>query len=246
MKKIRCLLVDDEPLAIALLKQHIAQLDMLEIAADCPTALQALEVLRTKDIDLLFLDIRMPALDGLELLKMLRHPPKVIITTAYRDYALDGYDLDIVDYLLKPITFDRFVKAAERAIRQLRSAAAPAGPSANSPSPGEISILYIKSGYRNVRLHRDAILYLESCKDYVKIHTAAEIITSKSKLGEMEVQLGAAHFLRIHRSFIINLGQVTAFTASQVELGSIQLPIGESYKELVMQRIRRRGDKLPE
>jgi len=108
MKRARCLLVDDEPLAIALLQKHVKQLDFLEVADTCPNALKALEILKKTEIDLMFLDIRMPAISGIDFLKMLRNPPKVIITTAYREYALDGYDLDIVDYLLKPITFDRF------------------------------------------------------------------------------------------------------------------------------------------
>ena len=140
MKKIRCLLVDDEPLAITLLQQHIAQVDLLEVAGTCPNGVKALEVLRTKEVDLLFLDIRMPALGGMELLKMLRHPPKVIITTAYREYALDGYDLDIVDYLLKPITFDRFLKAIERFLRQINQPAPPGVPATVAVKPALIPI----------------------------------------------------------------------------------------------------------
>ena len=228
MKRIQCLLVDDEPLAISLLKQHIAQVPQLEVTGVCPNAVKALEFLRTKEIDLLFLDIRMPAVTGLELLKMLRNPPKVIITTAYREYALDGYDLDIVDYLLKPITFDRFLKATERALRQIDQPAAPA----------ELPALNIKSGYRNIRVGIDSILYMESLKDYLKIHTPNEAITTKYKISEMETQLAEGHFLRIHRSYIVNLKQVTAYTASHVEIGTTQLPIGESYKELVLKIIR--------
>src|ERR1700761_8950270 len=117
MKKTRCLLVDDEPLAIALLEKHLAQLDFLELAGNCPNALKALEFLKRNDIDLMFLDINMPAVNGIDFLKTLRNPPKVIITTAYREYALDGYDLDIVDYLLKPTTFDRFFKAISHYLR---------------------------------------------------------------------------------------------------------------------------------
>jgi two-component system LytT family response regulator len=170
----------------------------------------------------------MPALGGIELLKMLRQPPKVIVTTAYREYALDGYDLDIVDYLLKPITFDRFLKAIERLLRP---------PAAAREAP----VLYLKSGYRNVRISTATILYIESLKDYVKIYTTTGAITSKYKISEMEADLGTGYFLRIHRSFIVNLKQVSAFTASHVEIGSTELPIGESYKELVMKVIRNAG-----
>jgi len=233
MKKIKCLLVDDEPLAIALLKQHIAQVDLLEVAGDCPNAVKALEILQMKEIDLLFLDIRMPSVSGLELLRMLRHPPKVILTTAYREYALDGYDLDIVDYLLKPITFERFLKAVERLFRQMNLSAATVVPPAS-----EAPALYIKSGYKNIRVGVDTVLYMESLKDYVKIHTSTGAIMTKYKISEMDADLASGLFLRIHRSYIVNLKHVTAFTASYVEICGVELPIGESYKELVLKVIR--------
>lgn len=241
MNRIRCLLVDDEPLAISLLRQHIAQLDWLEVAGECPNGVKALETLRRTEIDLLFLDIRMPSLGGLELLKMLRNPPRVILTTAYREYALDGYDLDIVDYLLKPVTFDRFLKATERVLRQIDrpiTSVLNTPAALTAPPDAEPSTLYIKSGYRNVRVDLDSILYLESLKDYVKIHLPAESITTKSKLSDMEAGLGSGQFLRIHRSYMVNMKQVTAFTASHVEIGPIELPIGESYKEWVLKVIR--------
>jgi two-component system LytT family response regulator len=239
MKKIRCLLVDDEPLAITLLQQHIAQVDLLEVAGTCPNGVKALELLRTREVDLLFLDIRMPALGGIELLKMLRHPPKVIVTTAFREYALDGYDLDIVDYLLKPITFDRFLKAIERLLRHINQPAPPGVPATAVVKPaGDTSTLYIKSGYRNVRVNTETILYIESLKDYVKIHAPTGAITSKYKISDIEADLGVDFFLRIHRSFIVNLRHVTAFTSSHVEIGGTELPIGESYKELVLKAIR--------
>jgi len=233
MQKIKCLLVDDEPLAIALLKQHIAQVDLLEVIGECPNAIKALEELRVKDVDLLFLDIRMPSVSGLELLKMLRHPPKVIITTAYREYALDGYDLDLIDYLLKPITFDRFLKAIQRLLRHID----PAPIAAATESPN----LYIKAGYKNLRLPADTILYMESFKDYVKIHTVTGPITTKYKISEMEADLESSHFLRIHRSFIVNLRHISAYTSSHVEIGATELPIGESYKEYVLKVIRNAG-----
>jgi len=234
MKKIRCLLVDDEPLAIALLQKHVGQLDFLEVAGTCPNALKALEALKNKDIDLMFLDIRMPAISGTDFLRTLRNPPKVIITTAYREYALEGYDLDIVDYLLKPITFDRFFKAIERYLRQDKQPeTVPAAPGAGEPSG-----IFVKSGYRTIRISTDDILYIESLKDYVKIITTDDTIMTKYKIGDMENELSAKGFLRIHRSFIINLKQVSAFTASDVEIGKTELPIGDSYKGLVAKRLK--------
>ncbi len=234
MKKIRCLLVDDEPLAISLLQKHIDQIDFMEVAATCPNALKALELLKNSQIDLMFMDIRMPAITGIDFLKMLRHPPKVIITTAYREYALEGYDLDIVDYLLKPITFDRFFKATERFLRNSDLAVPLAAPANTGPAD-----LYIKSAHKNIRLNPDDILYMESLKDYVKIYTINDTITTKQKISNMEAEFAGKGFLRIHRSFIVNLKHLNAFTASDVEIGKKELPIGESYKEFVFKRLGR-------
>lgn len=220
------MLVDDEPLAIALLQKHAVQLEFLEVVATCGNAMKALEVLKSSAIDLLFLDIRMPALNGIDFLKTLRQPPKVIITTAYREYALDGYDLDIVDYLLKPITFERFFKALERYLRTLEVTPVTA---VNEPAN-----IYIKSGYKNIKLQTDDILYIESLKDYVKIVTLGETIQAKYRISELDAELAPQGFIRIHRSFIINPRHMSAFTASDVEIGKAELPIGESYKASVL------------
>ncbi len=236
MKRARCLLVDDEPLAISLLQKHVKQLDFLEVADTCPNALKALEILKKTEIDLMFLDIRMPAISGIDFLKMLRNPPKVIITTAYREYALDGYDLDIVDYLLKPITFDRFFKAIERYLRT-SDLSAPLSSPATSVESSSISV---KSGYKNIRINTDDILYIESLKDYVKIVTTGDTVAAKYRISDMENELSAKGFLRIHRSFIVNLKQISAYTASDVEIGKTELPIGESYKEQVMRVLKKR------
>lgn len=227
-------MVDDEPLAISLLQKHVKQLDFLEVAGTCSNAMKALEFLNNTGIDLMFLDIRMPAISGIDFLKTLRHPPKVIITTAYREYALDGYDLDIVDYLLKPITFDRFFKAIER---YLRTTEPPARPISLVPA-AEAGSISVKSGYKNIRISIDDILYIESLKDYVKIVTTGETVMTKYRIGDMEAELSAKGFLRIHRSFIVNLKQVSAFTASDVEIGKAELPIGDSYKGLVTKRLK--------
>jgi DNA-binding LytR/AlgR family response regulator len=234
MKKIRCLLVDDEPLAISLLQKHVKQLDFLEVAGTCSNALKALEVLKSTTVDLMFLDIRMPAISGIDFLKTLRHAPKVIITTAYREYALESYDLDIVDYLLKPITFDRFFKAIERYLRQdQQPETVPVAPGADEPSG-----ISVNSGYRTIRISTGDILYIESLKDYIKIVTTDDSIMTKYRIGDMENELSAKGFLRIHRSFIVNLKQVSAFTASDVEIGKTELPIGDSYRRLVTKRLK--------
>jgi len=228
-------LVDDEPLAIALLQKHVAQLDFLEITGTCANVLKALEILKKSETDLMFLDIQMPAMNGIDFLKMLRNPPKVIITTAYREYALDGYDLDIVDYLLKPITFDRFFKSIERYLRQDNQPAT----GAIAASPTDAAAIYIKSGYRNIKLSTDEILYIESVKDYVKIVCRENVLTAKYRITDIEAKLADKGFLRIHRSFIINLKHLSAFTASDVEIGKTELPIGESYKAMVVNYLKR-------
>jgi DNA-binding LytR/AlgR family response regulator len=229
--KIRCLLVDDEPLAIALLQKHLQQLDFFEVAGTCNNALKTLEILKSQPIDLLFLDIKMPKISGFDLLKTMRNPPKTIITTAYREYALDGYDLDIVDYLLKPITFDRFFKAIERYLRNGNQAV----PEVLSSS--EDKIIYLKSGNKYFKLNIDDILFVESLKDYIKVHTTGKQIVAKYKIGDLEKKLEKKGFLRIHRSFIVNLKNITAYTAADIEIGAIEIPIGFSYKEYVFKTL---------
>ncbi|WP_080779307.1 LytR/AlgR family response regulator transcription factor [Chryseobacterium phocaeense] len=230
--KVRCLLVDDEPLAIQLLKNHLEKLDMFEVTASCSNAVKALEVLRTHTIDLIFLDIKMPQISGIDFLKTLKNPPAVIVTTAYREYALDGYDLDIVDYLLKPVTFDRFFKAADRYLRTVQ----PQLPV--SAVPAEEQYIYLKSGGKFHKIYVDDILYAESLKDYITLHCTHQKITAKYKISDLELELKPFQFLRIHRSFIVNLKKITAFTANDIEIGQQEIPIGTNYKEYVFQMLK--------
>ncbi len=232
--KIRCLIVDDEPLAIQLLQKHIAQLDFFEVAGTCQNAVKALELLNRQPVDLLFLDIKMPQLSGIDLFRTLRNPPKTILTTAYREFALDGFDLGVTDYLLKPITFDRFFKAVERYLSAINYAA----PQVLSSS--EPQFIYLRSGHKYFKVNTRDFLYAESSKDYVHVHTTSQLITSKYKISELEKELEGKGFLRIHRSFIVNLQQVTAFSAGAVEIGKNELPIGDSYRVLVAKAIQSR------
>lgn len=224
--KIKCLLVDDEPLAISLLQNHISKLDYFEVVGTCPNALKAAEVLRSTPVDLLFLDIKMPQITGIDFLKTLKNPPAVIFTTAYREYALESYELDIVDYLLKPITFDRFFKATNRYLR----ISAPVNNKVITPLQEDY--IYLKNGARFNKINMDSILYIESIKDYIIIHQKENVkLNVKYKISDIEIELQGKNFLRIHRSFIINLKNITAFTAYDVEFGNIEIPIGASYKE---------------
>ncbi len=230
--KIRCLIVDDEPLAIQLVKSHLDQLELFEVTATCNNAVKALEVLRSKEIDLIFLDIKMPQLTGIDFLKTLKNPPSVIITTAYREFALDGYDLDIVDYLLKPITFDRFFKAIDRYLRTQQTH------QKTLIAPSQNQFIYIKTGAKFHKLYADDILYVESLKDYVIIHCNSQKINAKYKISDIEIELKPFNFIRIHRSFIVNQKKITAFTTNDVEIGKQEIPIGTNYKNYVLNELK--------
>lgn len=230
--KVRCLLVDDEPLAIQLIQNHIKLLDTFEVVGACSNAIKALELLRTTPVDLLFLDIKMPQITGIDFLKTLKNPPAVIITTAYREYAIEGYDLDLIDYLLKPITFDRFFKAVDRYLR-LKSPVV----KTETLHENEQQFIHIKAGGKFHNLNKDEVLYIESLKDYITIHCTDRKITAKYKIGDLETELYNKDFLRIHRSFIINMKKISAFTNYDIEIGTKELPIGASYKEYVFKKL---------
>lgn len=222
--KIKCLIVDDEPLATQLLEHHARQVPFLEVAATAPNAIKAFELLATASFDLMFLDIKMPHLSGIEFLKNLKHPPRTIFTTAYRDFALDGFELEATDYLLKPITFERFLKAVERVARAME----PPQPSVRSD---EKRFMILKSGPKNHKVYLDDILYIESLKDYVRVFLSnGKNIVSKHKISDIEAELSSAHFVRVHRSFIVNGQKITAYTASEVEIGEVEVPIGTLYR----------------
>ncbi|WP_205314410.1 LytR/AlgR family response regulator transcription factor [Pedobacter jeongneungensis] len=207
-------------------------MDTFEVVGTCSNAIKALEVLRSIPVDLLFLDIKMPQITGIDFLKTLKNPPAVIITTAYREYAIEGYDLDLVDYLLKPITFDRFFKAVDRYLRLKKPVAKP-----EISAPATQQFLHIKAGGKFHNLNKEELLYVESLKDYIVIHCTDKKITAKYKIGDLEAELEENAFLRIHRSFIVNLKKITAFTAYDVEIGTKELPIGASYKEYVFKKL---------
>ncbi|QIH32732.1 response regulator transcription factor [Sphingobacterium sp. DR205] len=230
--KIRCLLVDDEPLAIQLLQTHLKRMEIFEVTATSSNALKALEIIRNQAIDLMFLDIKMPQLNGIDFLKTLRHPPAVIITTAFREYAVEGYDLDVVDYLLKPITFERFFKAIDRYLRNREIQ-----PQNILPTSKDQAIT-IRSGGKFHRLEIADILYIESNKDYITIHCSQRKVTTKYRITVIEQELRQFNFLRIHRSFLININKITAFTVNDVEIVKQVIPIGTNYKELVQQALK--------
>jgi len=228
--KTRCLIVDDEPLAIRLIEKHASQIESLEVVATCNSALKAFEILNKEHIDLLFIDIKMPNMTGIEFLQNIKNAPKTIFTTAYRDYAVESYELEIVDYLLKPITFTRFFKAVEKYFREIESTKQVINKPLSKESP---SYIVVKESNKNHKVILKDIIYIESIKDYIKIHLANKEITTKYKIGSIENELTDASFLRVHRSFIINTEKISAFSNHELEIGNHTIPIGASYKEKV-------------
>lgn len=232
--KTRCLIVDDEPLARGLIRNHLAKLQGFEVIAECSDAVIALETLQRHQVDLMFMDIQMPQITGIELLKTLKHPPQVIITTAYRDYAIEGFELDVVDYLLKPITFSRFLKAVNKYFQISEKETQ----SINSvPTAVEEPYIYVKENKRMVRLLVNSILYIEGLNEYVKIHTTDKKIVTKTSMSVLEEMLPDQKFLRVHKSYIVALRKIEAFTATWIELGGKELPIGRSYKNKVAEAL---------
>ena len=232
--KIRCLLIDDEPPALAVLQSHISAMPMLEIVGKCSNAITAFQVLQQQTVDLMFLDIKMPQLLGTDFVKSLHNPPKVIFTTAYRDYAMDGYELDVVDYLLKPISLERFLKAVQKVYRVEASA-----PAADPALTGTERFLYFRVDRKMVKVILSDILYIESLKDYVRIVTPAKQIIAKQTITSLEDMLPEDNFLRIHRSYIVALGKIDSFSQSHVEITGKELPVGRYFKNDVERELKK-------
>jgi DNA-binding LytR/AlgR family response regulator len=254
--KIRCLIVDDEPLALDVLNAYITRIEGLELVGRCENALQAFALMQEQSVDLLFLDIQMPKLDGIEFIKTLQQKPKIIFTTAYRDYAIEAFELDAVDYLLKPIPFSRFLKALSKAYSQFQQAATTAAESPATPAlassiiiaPGISNLphanddalpsqsadsIIVRADKKMIKVPLEDIQYIESLKDYVIIHVGGRRIVTKQKISYLEQKLPDGKFLRIHRSFLVALHKIQAFSPNHVEINGQELPIGRSYKSEV-------------
>ena len=218
---MKCLAIDDEPLALSVLKDYIARVPYLELQGVYENPFEALQVFNRQSVDILFVDINMPGLSGLEFIKSLQSPPFVIFTTAYSQYAVDGFELDATDYLLKPFGFDRFLKAVNKATK------APA-----VPSPAPLDIIFVHSEHHIIKISLADIHYIEGYREYVKIYTHADrpILTIRS-LKSLTEQLGATTFVRIHKSFIIAIDKIQDIRNGKVKVKERYLPIGDSYKE---------------
>lgn len=226
MKKVRCLIVDDEPIAQDILAGYMEEVSALTLVKKCINAVEANNVLLEESIDLIFLDIEMPKVSGLSFLANLENPPKVIITTAYREHALEGFELNVVDYLLKPISIERFMKAIQKVTNVVAKG-----------SVQEDAYIYLKSEKKMTQIFLKSILFIEGLSNYVKIHLSDEMIISYQTLSHLENTLPKSDFLRIHRSFIVAREKVKSYTASTVEVGSEEIPIGGSYKDEVLDKL---------
>jgi DNA-binding LytR/AlgR family response regulator len=227
---IKCIIVDDEPLAIEILESYVEKVEQLKLVHTFRNAVAAFTYLQQNTVDLIFLDIQMPKLSGIDFLKTLQHPPKVIFTTAFRDYAVQGFELEIVDYLLKPIPFERFLKAVAKVLHQPTLPQ----PSTASKEATSDNYVYFKVDKKMIKTRMADVLYIESIKDYVKVKTPDKEIVTQQKISYLEESLPREQFLRIHRSFIVNLEKIDAYTATDVEIGKHSIPIGRNYKNDVM------------
>jgi DNA-binding LytR/AlgR family response regulator len=228
MQVLNCLIVEDEHLAAGVLRDYIAQLPGLSLKGCCEDVFAANELLRREKIDIIFLDINLPRISGLDFIKTLGSKYHIILTTAYHQYAIEGFNLNAVDYLLKPIEFSRFLQAVNKVYdKQLIGP-----PQSSAPSTGN-KFYFFNTDKKKIKVYASEIDYIESMKDYVTIHSGGKKIVTKFQIGELENLLEEGQFLRIHRSFIINTSKVTAYTAQDIELGDISLPLGRTYKEMV-------------
>ncbi|RZA01505.1 MAG: response regulator transcription factor [Sphingobacteriaceae bacterium] len=235
---IRCLVVDDEPLALHILEDYIAKVPFLQLVKATTNPIEALTMVQEGNIDLVFLDVQMPELTGIQFLKIANGKTKVVLTTAYSQYALEGYELDVVDYLLKPIAFDRFFKAAQK-VQSLMQ------PAVTSPLHEQVQqiqpqqpqqdfmndFIFVKSEYKIQKVYLHQILYIEGLKDYISIFTQTERIITLQNMKKMEETLPDKHFMRVHKSYIVSLDKIDSIERSRIFIGDKVIPVGDTYRD---------------
>ena len=227
----RVIIVDDEPLALDVMETYIDKLPSLELVARCENAIQAFDILSKEEVDIMFLDIQMPQLTGIDFLKSLSNPPLVIFTTAYPNYAIEGYELNVIDYLLKPISFERFMKAVNKAMAQLELQNDAVATSNDSESTEEADFIFVKADKKLIKINYADILYIEGLKDYVIIKMPTSRVITLQTMKSLEAKLPSGIFKRIHRSYIVNLDKISAVIGNMVEVEKKHLPIGKNYRE---------------
>ena len=236
-KKITCLAVDDEPLALSILNKYIGSVENLELVGSCQNAVQALQLLQQYKVDLIFLDIQMPQIMGTDFIRTLKKSPKIIFTTAYRKYAIQGFELDAVDYLLKPISFERFLKAVNKVLQTNLDAPDSVYHLNDSISESTQSYLYFRVDRKMVKVFLHDILYIEGFSDYVKIITPSKTLITKQLISALEESLPKDIFIRIHRSFIISINKINSYNADIIHVGNAELPIGRLFKQNVIRKL---------
>ena len=232
-KEIACVVVDDEPVARDVLISYIGKIPNLKLIKSCKNALEAFEVMNTQKVDLFFLDINMPEVTGLSFAKMIGKEVKVIFTTAYREYAVEGFNLKAVDYLLKPIAFERFLEAVNAYFETLKVREV----TFTKVKDTESDFFFVRSERKMVKINFDAILYIESLSDYIKIHQENKTIVTRETITNVEAKLPQSKFLRIHRSYIVAIKSIESYTNEFIEIKNKALPISRSYKESILKKM---------
>jgi DNA-binding LytR/AlgR family response regulator len=236
---LRCLAIDDEPLALELLEDNIRQVPYLKLEGTCSNALEALKFLQEQTVDLIFLDIQMPGLTGLQFIQSLTNRPMIILITAYEKFALEGFNLDVVDYLVKPVPLDRFIKACNKAweLFNLRSK------KAESPSSSEPEFLFVNVEYSLVKVEFADIQWIEGLKDYIRIYlkSSSKPIITRMSMKAIEEELPLSKFIRVHKSFIVSVSAITSVRKNSIFIGAEEIPVGENYKDSVNILINKAG-----
>ena len=232
---IKCIIVEDELLAQQVIQSHLEKVDGFELAGVCSNALEAKEVLNTKEVDLIFLDIQLPGMTGLNFLRSLQNPPLIVLTTAYAEYALESYEFNVIDYLLKPVSFERFSKTINKIVEG-RLFAQPARESTTI----DRNHIFIKSNSKFFKVNFSEIIFIESMKDYLKIHTPEYKLVTHQTMNEMEKLLISKQFIRVHKSYIVAVPYIRSIYGNSIEVEKTTIPIGSSYKDNVMNLVGRK------
>jgi DNA-binding LytR/AlgR family response regulator len=236
---IRCIAIDDETLALDLIEDNIRKVPFLELVKKCKSAFEALEPLQNEKIDILFLDIQMPDITGIQFLKSLKNKPLVIFTTAYEKYALEGFDLDVIDYLLKPFSFDRFLKAVNKAKDYLRLNEKTTLHENGTDTRSTAGYIFVKADYKLVKIDFNDILYIEGLKDYIKIYSGEKPVLTLLSMKSLEEKLPVSDFVRVHRSYIVAVKKIQFIQRNFIHIGNKEIPISDNYKEQLFNIINR-------
>jgi DNA-binding LytR/AlgR family response regulator len=231
---MKCIIVDDEPLGIEILESYVKKMPDMDLIGKCNNALEASEFLKNHKVDLMFLDIQMPEITGLEFMRSIANPPLVVFCTAYPDFAVEGFELNAIDYLLKPVGFDRFSKTIERAREYMTMKK---NDTVEEPDL-ENDHIFIKSNQKQVKLSYDQIMYVEAFADYVKLFTHEKRYITLQTMKNMEQKLPKEKFIRVHRSFIVGIKYITSFNSSELEIGAVKIPVGKNYKDEFLLKLR--------